>query len=106
MPYARSYIATLALGAPLGGALGLAFGLLGLQMAAAGGVRRGLALGAQNAAITGGQAAGSMLGAALFGALGERALQVLGIAVIALSLLPPLLMQVNFRRARASSITR
>jgi len=105
MPYARSYIATLGLGAPLGGALGLAFGLLGLQMAAAGGERRGLALGAQNAAITGGQAAGSMLGAALFGALGERALQVFGIAVVVLSLLPPLLMQVNSRRARANSIT-
>lgn len=106
MPYARSYIGTLALGAPLGGALGLAFGLLGLQMAAAGGARRGLALGAQNAAITGGQAAGSMLGAALFGALGERALQVFGAAVIGLSLLPSLLTQMNLRRVRANSVTR
>ena len=85
MPYARSYVATLALGVPLGGALGLAFGLLGLQMAAAGGAHRGLALGAQNAAITGGQAAGSMLGGVLFGVFGERALPGFGAGIIALA---------------------
>lgn len=100
MPYARSYLATIALGTPLGGALGLAFGLLGLQMASAGGVRRGLALGAQNAAVTGGQAAGSMLGAALFAGLGDRALQGFGLAVVALSLLLALLMKVNSRVPR------
>ncbi len=86
MPLARSYAGTLALAAPLGGALGLAFGLLGLQMAAAAGARRGLALGAQNAAITGGQAAGSMLGGALFAALGESALPGFGAAIIGLAL--------------------
>jgi len=86
MPLARSYAGTLALAAPLGGALGLAFGLLGLQMAAAAGARRGLALGAQNAAITGGQAAGSMLGGALFAALGESALPGFGAGIIGLAL--------------------
>lgn len=86
MPFARSYVVTLALAAPLGGALGLAFGLLGLQMASAGGTRRGFALGAQNAAITGGQAAGSVLGGALFAALGDRALPGFGGAIIVFAL--------------------
>ncbi len=86
MPYARSYAATLGLAAPLGGALGLAFGLLGLQMAAAGGARRGIALGAQNAAITAGQAAGSMLGGALFAAIGTSALPALGAGAVALAI--------------------
>jgi predicted MFS family arabinose efflux permease len=86
MPLARSYVATLALAAPLGGALGLAFGLLGLQMASAGGARRGFALGAQSAAITGGQAAGSVLGGALFAALGDRALPGFGGAIVVLAL--------------------
>lgn len=87
MPLARSYAATLVLASPLGGALGLAFGLLGMQMAAATGARRGFALGAQNAAITAGQAAGSMLGAMLFAAMGERALPVFGAGVILLAFL-------------------
>jgi len=86
MPLARTYAATLALGTPLGGALGLAFGLLGLEMAAAAGGRRGLALGAQNAAITAGQAAGSVLGGMLFAALGERALPAFGAAGVVLAL--------------------
>ena len=87
MPFARSYAGTLALASLLGGALGLAFGLLGLEMAAAAGARRGLALGAQNAAITAGQAGGSMLGGTLFGALGERALTAFGAAVLLLAFL-------------------
>ncbi len=87
MPLARSYAATLALAIPLGGALGLAFGLLGLQMAAAAGARRGLALGAQNAAIMAGQAGGSMLGGTLFAALGERAIPSFGAGVMVLAFL-------------------
>jgi predicted MFS family arabinose efflux permease len=100
MPFARSYVATLALASPLGGALGLAFGLLGLQMASAGGARRGLALGAQNAAITGGQAAGSLLGGALFAAFGERALPGFGAGIILLALALAALMGVRRARAR------
>jgi MFS family permease len=57
-----------------------------LGLVAASGARRGLALGAQNSAITGGQAAGSVLGGALFAALGERALAGFGAAIIALAL--------------------
>lgn len=86
MPLVRSYAATLALASPIGGALGLAFGLLALQMAGVAGASRGLALGAQNAAITAGQAAGSMLGGGLFAALGERALSGFGVAGIVLAL--------------------
>lgn len=104
MPLARSYVATLALAAPLGGALGLAFGLLGLQMASAGGARRGFALGAQNAAITGGQAAGSVLGSALFTALGDRALPGFGGAIVVLALVLGALMQFDRRVLRRGNI--
>lgn len=87
IPLVRSYAATLALGAPIGAALGLAFGMLGLQMAATSGRRRGLALGAQNAAITAGQAAGSMLGGLLFLPMREVTLAGFGATVILLAFL-------------------
>lgn len=87
MALAGSYAATLLLGALIGGGLGLVFGMLGLQMAAAAGPRRGLALGAQNAVANAGQAAGSILGGMVFAAFGENALSGLGVAVILLALL-------------------
>lgn len=87
MAFAGSYAATLLLGALIGGGLGLVFGVLGLQMAAAAGPRRGLVLGAQNAAANAGQAAGSMLGGMVFAAFGENALPGLGVAMILLTLL-------------------
>jgi predicted MFS family arabinose efflux permease len=64
-------------------------------MAAAAGVRRGLALGAQTAAISVGQAAGSMLGGALFASLREGAPPRLGAAVILLALTLAVLTQIN-----------
>jgi MFS family permease len=87
MPFAASYAGTLTLGSLIGGGLGLAFGLLGLQTAASAGARRGLALGAQNAAMNAGQAAGSILGGAIFATMGGRALPAFGAAVILLTLL-------------------
>ena len=87
MALADSYAATLLLTALIAGGLGLVFGVLGLQMAAAAGVRRGLALGAQNAASNASQAAGSILGGVAFAAFGEKALSGLGAAVILLVLL-------------------
>lgn len=104
MPLARSYGGTLSLGGLIGAGLGLAFGLLGLEMAAAAGARRGLALGAQNAAISAGQAVGSMLGGALFVSLRETALPAFGTAVILLALSLAALTQINRRLPQRSKI--
>lgn len=87
MPLARTYASTIVLGAAIGGTLGLAFGILALGMASVSGARRGLALGAQNAAIAAGQAAGSIFGAALFPLLASRAFPLLAGAVTVATLL-------------------
>jgi len=86
MPLADSYFATLSLASLIGASLGLAVGLLGLQIATAAGARRGFALGLQNTAFNAGQAVGSMLGGILFASLGEVALALLGVGVVLLSL--------------------
>ncbi len=99
MAVAASYAGTLLLGALIGAGLGLALGLLGLHMASVGGARRGFALGLQSSALSAGQAAGSMLGGALFAALGERALPAFGAAVVALALSLSVL-EANVRRRR------
>jgi predicted MFS family arabinose efflux permease len=82
MALAQAHAAVLALAALQGAVLGLAVGLLSFEAASAGGQRRGLLLGYQNAAVNAGQAAGSAVGTAAFFALGTAAFPAFGALVI------------------------
>jgi predicted MFS family arabinose efflux permease len=82
MTFVQAHAAVLALAALEGAALGLAVGLLSFEAASAGGPRRGLLLGYQNAAVNAGQAAGSAAGAGAFLMLGTAAFPALGALVV------------------------
>jgi len=81
VPLALSQGATLAIGGLIGGGLGLAIALLGVQTAEIAGSSRGLALGLQNSAVNAGQAIGSASGGALFGWLGPGDFPALSLAI-------------------------
>ena len=87
MALAQAHAAVLALAALQGAVLGLAVGLLSFEAASAGGQRRGLLLGYQNAAVNAGQAAGSAVGTAAFFALGTAAFPAFGALVIVIGAL-------------------
>ena len=82
MALAQAHAAVLALAALQGAVLGLAVGLLSFEAASAGGLRRGLLLGYQSAAVNAGQAAGSAVGTAAFLTLGTAAFPAFGALVI------------------------
>ena len=82
LPLASAFWATILLGTLIGGALGLAIGLLGLRVAALAGARRGFALGGQSAVSNAAQALGAAAGAGLVSLWSHLAFPFLGGAIV------------------------